>query len=107
KLPAMVVRYAPRLDVTNAAPAGRVFDIPVTVLHQPGAPATRVRSLTVEVSYDDGTTWQKAKVRSTGRGWVAGVKHPGQPGYVSLRAKAVDSAGNTVTQSVVRAYRLI
>ena len=104
---AMVVRYAPRLDVANSAPAGRVFEIPVTVAHQPGAPAASVRSLTVEVSYDDGKTWQKAKLRSAGKGWVATVRHPGQPGYVSLRAKAVDSAGNTVTQSVIRAYQLI
>ncbi|MBB4960068.1 S8 family serine peptidase [Micromonospora polyrhachis] len=107
RLPAMVVRYALTLDVANAAPAGRVFDIPVTVVRQPGAPAALVRSLTVEVSYDDGRTWQNAKVCSADKGWVASVQHPGQPGYVSLRAKAVDSAGNTVTQSVIRAYRLI
>ncbi|MGW0436327.1 S8 family serine peptidase [Micromonospora sp. NPDC003197] len=107
RLPAMAVRYAPRLDATNAAPAGQAFDIPVTVVHQPGIPAGSVRSLTVEVSYDDGKTWQKAKVRSSGKGWVASVRHPAQPGYVSLRAKAVDSAGNTVTQSVIRAYKLI
>ncbi|WP_376771488.1 S8 family serine peptidase [Micromonospora polyrhachis] len=106
-VPAMVVRYAPRLDVANSAPAGRAFDIPVTVAHQAGAPTSAVRSLTVEVSYDDGKTWQKAKLRSADRGWVATVRHPGQPGYVSLRAKAVDSTGNTVTQSVIRAYKLI
>ncbi|MGW0436328.1 S8 family serine peptidase [Micromonospora sp. NPDC003197] len=106
-VPAMVVRYAPRLDVANSAPAGRSFDIPVTVAHQPGSQAGSVRSLAVEVSYDDGKTWQKAKLRSSGKGWVASVRHPGQPGYVSLRAKAVDSAGNTVKQSVIRAYKLI
>lgn len=106
KLPAMAIRYAPKLDVTNAAPAGRQFDIPVTVQRQPGAPGAQVRRLTVEVSYDDGRTWRDADVRSTRSGWVAGVRHPAGAKYVSLRAKATDSAGNTVTQQVIRAYKL-
>ncbi|MEV1285734.1 S8 family serine peptidase [Micromonospora sp. NPDC049679] len=106
KLPVMAVRFAPGLDVRNAAPAGRAFDIPVTVQRQPGAPPAGVRKLTVEVSYDDGKTWQVAKVRAVRHGWVATVQHPGGGGYASLRASAVDRAGNTVTQRVIRAYRL-
>lgn len=106
KLPASAIRYAPKLDATNAAPAGRAFDIPVNVQRQPGAPGAQVRRLTVEVSYDDGRTWRDAEVRSTKSGWVASVRHPGGAKYVSLRAKATDSAGDTVTQQVIRAYRL-
>ena len=40
------------------------------------------------------------------RGGVALLHHPDGPGYVSLRATATDSEGNTVTQTVVCAYRL-
>jgi subtilisin family serine protease len=106
KLPAMVVGFAPELDVTNAAPAGAEFDIPVTVTCQPGATAGNPKALTVEVSYDDGRSWQAAPVRPGSGGWLATVQHPSGAGYASLRAQAVDPAGNTVTQSVIRAYRL-
>ncbi|MFC0528016.1 S8 family serine peptidase [Phytohabitans kaempferiae] len=106
KLPLSVVRFAPRLDADNAAPAGRRYEIPVTVQRQPGAPDGKVTSLTVDVSYDDGKSWQRASLRRGGDGWVASVRHPGAAGFVSLRAASTDSGGNTVTQTVVRAYRL-
>ncbi|GFJ80659.1 hypothetical protein Phou_048390 [Phytohabitans houttuyneae] len=106
RLPVSTVRFTPRLDADNAAPAGRSFQIPVSVQRQLGAPAGKVKSLTVDVSYDDGKTWLKAPLRRDGNGWVASVKHPDAAGYVSLRASATDSGGNTVTQTVVHAYRL-
>ncbi|WP_245736264.1 S8 family serine peptidase [Micromonospora pattaloongensis] len=106
KLPVMAVRFAPALDAANAAPSGRAFRIPVTVQRQPGAPAAQVRQLTVEVSYDDGRTWGAAELWPGRSGWTATVRHPAGAGYVSLRATAADSAGNTVTQSVIHAYRL-
>ncbi|WP_173156662.1 S8 family peptidase [Phytohabitans suffuscus] len=106
RLPLSVVRFTPRLDADNAATAGRSFQIPVTVQGQSGAPGGKVRSLTVDVSYDDGKTWHKAQVRRDGGGWVASVRHPGAAGFVSLRAKATDTGGNTVTQTVIHAYRL-
>ncbi|WP_433387532.1 S8 family serine peptidase [Micromonospora sp. KLBMP9576] len=105
-LPASAIRFAPRLDRDNAAPAGRSFVIPVTVQRQPGAPSARVAELGVEASYDGGKTWQRARVRPGGHGWTATVQHPAGVGHVSLRATARDTAGNTVTQRVIQAYRL-
>jgi hypothetical protein len=35
---------------------------------------------------------------------VAIVKHPAGNGFVSLRAKSTDTAGNTLEQTVIRAY---
>nr|WP_239531361.1 S8 family serine peptidase [Micromonospora sp. PPF5-6] len=105
-LPAMAVRFAPPLAVDNSAPAGRTFTIPVTVERQPGAPAAKVAKLTVDVSYDGGQTWRKADLHKQGAGWAAVVRHPAGPGYVSLRATARDSAGNTVTERIIQAYRL-
>ena len=106
RLPAMAVRFAPPLRVDNSAPAGRTFVIPVTVERQPGAPAARVAALTVEVSYDGGKTWRKAALHRQGAGWAATVRHPAGPGYVSLRTTARDTAGNTVTERIIQAYRL-
>lgn len=63
--------------------------------------------LSVEVSYDDGTTWTAVDVRRTGNParWRAGLRNPGG-GFASLRAKSVDADGNTAEYTVIRAYRL-
>ncbi|MFC4017250.1 S8 family serine peptidase [Micromonospora sp. GCM10011542] len=100
------IRFAPRLDRDNAAPAGRSLVIPVQVQRQPGADGTRITRLTVDVSYDGGRTWQAARVRHGGHGWTATVRHPAGAGYASLRATARDAAGNTVTERIIQAYRL-
>jgi hypothetical protein len=106
RLPLSTVRFTPALDADNAAPAGRAFHLPVTVEGQPGVPAAQTTGLTVEISYDDGATWSKASLRAAPTGWTATVRHPVGPGFASLRATAVDAAGNTVTQTILRAYRL-
>ncbi|WP_229076377.1 S8 family serine peptidase [Actinoplanes sp. DH11] len=106
RLPVRTIRFAPAVDDRNSAPAGRRFDIPVVVEHQPGVRVGAVRSVTVDVSYDDGRTWRKADVRGSGDKRVATVRHPDGAGFVSLRASAADTHGNTVSQSLVRAYAL-
>ncbi|MFI6229311.1 S8 family serine peptidase [Micromonospora echinospora] len=105
-VPAMAVRFAPKLDDAGTAPAGRLWTIPVTVDRQPGAPAVTVTALTVDVSYDGGDTWQPTRLRKQGAGWVATVRHPSGPGWVSLRASATGSDGSLVTQRIIQAYRL-
>ncbi|MEJ3741987.1 S8 family serine peptidase [Actinomycetes bacterium KLBMP 9797] len=104
--PASVVRFTPKLDAAHAAPAGAAFEIPVSVLRQPGAPSAGVKRLSVQVSYDDGKTWRAASLRKVGDEWIASVRHPQGAGFVSLRATAVDTGGNTVTQTIIHAYRL-
>jgi subtilisin family serine protease len=101
-----VVRFAPRLDDRHAAPAGVRFTVPVAVRAQAGTAGTGNRSLRVDVSYDDGRTWRPAEVRRRGAGWEATVRHPTGGGFVSLRAVAADASGNTVEQTIIRAYRL-
>ncbi|MEJ3745349.1 S8 family serine peptidase [Actinomycetes bacterium KLBMP 9797] len=105
-LPLSVVRFAPQLDETNAALAGATIRIPVTVYRQPDAAAASLRTLTVDVSYDDGQSWQKAHLSRTPTGGVLTLHHPPTTGYVSLRATATDSAGNTVDQTLIHAYEL-
>ncbi|MEO3818076.1 S8 family serine peptidase [Plantactinospora sp. B24E8] len=102
RLPVSTVRFAPRVDNDNTAPAGQTGTVPVTVTAQPDSPAGANQSLTVEVSYDDGKTWAPVEVTA---GQVV-LRHPEDAGYVSLRANATDTAGNTVSQTVIRAYRI-
>ncbi|GLH95714.1 S8 family serine peptidase [Phytohabitans aurantiacus] len=105
-LPLMTVHYAPALDGAYSAPAGERFTIPVRVSHQAGSHASRVTSLTVEVSYDDGATWSPAAVKGGGSKWKTTVNHPAGAEHVSLRAVAKDKAGNEVTLTTLRAYLL-
>ncbi|GAB3354730.1 S8 family serine peptidase [Micromonospora halotolerans] len=105
KLPLTAVRYTPELDIDNRAPAGRLFAIPISLDRQVGAAPGRTRTLTVEASFDDGRTWQQLTVKRSGEKAVAWVRNPTGTGFVSLRAAATDTGGNTVKQTVIRAYR--
>ncbi|MER6590412.1 hypothetical protein ABT214_00785 [Micromonospora purpureochromogenes] len=69
---------------------------------QAGSAAAPNRTLAVAASFDDGRTWVELPVV---RG-VARVTHPQRPGFVSLPLRATDTAGNTVTQTIQRAYRI-
>jgi subtilisin family serine protease len=104
-LPLSAIRFTPRLDPHNAAPADAPFVIPVQVQRQAGSAAGRVATLTVRVSFDDGQTWQKAVVLREGSGGVALLRHPKGSGFVSLKAAATDPEGNTVEETIIRAYR--
>ncbi|MEV7099748.1 hypothetical protein AB0M80_43735 [Amycolatopsis sp. NPDC051045] len=78
--------------------------VPVSVQHT-GSEA-EVTKLTVQVSYDDGATWLPTAVARTGDHWTAGLWHPAHATFASFRATATDKAGNTVDQTIIRAYRL-
>lgn len=108
RLPLSTVRIAPDLDMNNSAPAGQAFTFPVLVEAQPDSAAGPVRALDLEVSFDDGASWQAVQsVRQKGDGhFSVTMRHPATPGYVSLRAGATDANGNTVKQTIIRAYRI-
>jgi hypothetical protein len=105
-LPLMVVRFAPALDPTSSARAGRPFTVPLYLQRQQGARYGALRTLTVEVSYDDGATWVPTRLTGSGDHRRAQLRHPNRNGYVSLRARALDAAGNEVRQTILRAYRI-
>ncbi|MET8909169.1 S8 family serine peptidase [Micromonospora sp. NPDC004551] len=105
-LPLLALRYTPALHEGRTAPAGKPFSIPIRVEHQPGSTGGTVTGLTVQVSYDDGATWQAAPVVGSGGRWTATVMHPADARHVSLRATATDSQGGQVEQTVIRAYLL-
>ncbi|RLP96170.1 peptidase [Micromonospora sp. BL4] len=105
KLPMTAIRYTPELDIDNKAPAGRLFALPISLDRQVGAAPGRTTSLTVEASFDDGRTWRKLSVLRSGEKAVAWVHNPAGTGFVSLRSAAKDTSGNTVKQTVIRAYR--
>ncbi|WP_233223519.1 hypothetical protein [Amycolatopsis sp. CA-128772] len=101
-LPLLTARFDPAVDLRNRAPGGRLFTFPAFVERQGGGTSSK---LAVETSADDGRTWPPAVTLRTGDHWTVVVRNPAS-GFVSLRAKASDDDGNTVQQTVIRAYAI-
>ncbi len=108
QLPLMSLQFTPRLNSMGQAFRGAPFAIPITVRQLTRARSSQIhlRSLGVEVSYDEGKTWRRVFVLGLGARYVALLVHPKKGNYVSLRAVARDYAGNTFEETVIRAYAL-
>ncbi|MEU0878342.1 S8 family serine peptidase [Lentzea sp. NPDC005914] len=105
-LPLLAVKFAPKLDDQNQARAGSLLTIPVSVQRN-GAKAdvTDVRAPQVQVSYDEGKTWQRTVVFRAGGKWLLTLLHPANAKSVSFKAKVGDAQGS-VDQTVIGAYTL-
>jgi hypothetical protein len=105
-LPLMSIRFAPpNLNSHNEIGPGLSI-VPVTVQRPQNAPEATVSLLDIDISLDDGQTWRPAQVtRDLGAATATVlIDHPSTARYVSLRGRAMDSAGGTVEETVVRAY---
>ncbi|WP_131738139.1 hypothetical protein [Actinomadura roseirufa] len=103
-LPLLVVRYRMALDEQNRAPGGADQHFEVRVERPGGAVATDVTKPTVDASFDDGTTWQPVMFTRTGDHWTATLRNAADAQHVSLRARAADTTGNSVDQTLIHAY---
>ena len=105
KIAVLQLDYVIDTDLSGNAPGG-LQTLGIIPSHLDGVTgAGKITSAGLEVSYDDGKSWRKALVLKTPSGWTAIFATPAT-GYVSLRATAADSAGNKITQEVIRAYGL-
>jgi hypothetical protein len=103
--PLTSIGFRPDLGLDNSARAGSVVAVPLTFAQQPAAAG--VKSASVSVSFDEGATWRPVPTANLAGTYTAAVWHPRDTsGFVSLRATAVDAKGNTVTTTVLRAYRV-
>ncbi|MFC4114479.1 hypothetical protein [Nonomuraea zeae] len=111
-LPLLFVHWDLALDHESRAAAGQPFDVGFRVSSQQHQAAPAGVAATVEVSYDGGETWSEpqAATRKADGTFAAPITHPDYAEavrWVSLRVKAHDAGGSTVTQTNIRAYRLI
>ena len=107
-LPLIQLDYGVPAGLDNRVPAG-VTALTFTARHPDGlADPPRIVRLRAWASYDDGGRWTPLAVRPDGAGdgrWTADER--GLRGeHVSLRVEATDADGNSVTQTVERAYGL-
>ncbi|MGW0086370.1 S8 family peptidase [Streptomyces sp. NPDC003393] len=106
-LPLLQVDYSVPVDARNAVGHARRYELGLNVRMQDGMAAPRGVTLRVETSYDDGRTWTRATTARKGGGFTATVERPSRvrdDAYVTLRVTATDAAGNSVRQTVDRAY---
>lgn len=109
-LPLLQLDYGVPTDLANKADAGRRTSVDLTARPQDGLAGLKIDRLAAWVSYDDGRTWTDVQVVNRGDGrFRAVIDHPRLDrtnGFVALRVRAVDAGGNSVDQTVLRAYGL-
>ncbi|MFE3827815.1 S8 family peptidase [Streptomyces sp. NPDC059092] len=104
-LPLSTVRFAPKLDLTSTAAAGKKLTVPLSI--QGPAAGKGFKSLAVQVSYDGGAKWTKAPVTTAKDGKKSlSLTHPKKATSVSFKAKLTDKNGNTYDVTVLKAYLL-
>ncbi|MFI5754527.1 S8 family serine peptidase [Streptomyces sp. NPDC051569] len=101
QLPLVQIDY--RIPTASDGTAKRDAELLVTPSHIPGASVAAVRTDKVELSYDDGLTWEKATLSSSSRGALTRLRAPATATFLSVRVHASDARGNTVTQTITRA----
>ncbi|WP_281291982.1 S8 family serine peptidase [Streptomyces tailanensis] len=105
--PLSVVRFHPKLSLTDTAKAGARVTVPLS-LQGPAAAKGHLKSLTVRVSYDRGRTWKPVTVHTNAAGKrYLTLTHPKKPGTVSFRTSLADTEGNTYAGTIRNAYRTV
>ena len=99
-LPASAIRFTPELALDSTAPAGRPYRVPVLVQGS-AAQDGGADTLAVSVSYDSGRTWEEVPVTDG----AVQVDNPAAGGTVSFRAEVADAQGNTLSETIIDAYR--
>jgi hypothetical protein len=105
-LPLLAVRYKTTLDPYGRAPAGRPCTVDIWLEANSATQQVSPASTAIWVSYDDGTNWQPVTVVTAAGQAHAVFTPPRSATFVSLRATAHDQAGNSVDQTVIRAFGL-
>jgi subtilisin family serine protease len=104
-LPLLAVGIDAPVDLRNTVAVGSRQPIRLSVNRQDGVANRPIKVTTAEASYDDGKTWQRVTVNPDGNSWCAAVPHA-KAGFASLRIQASDVGGNTVQETIIRAYRV-
>ncbi|WP_338017620.1 S8 family serine peptidase [Streptomyces adustus] len=102
-LPLIQLDYG--VDTDKAGRADRHAELAVTPSHLPGTSAA-IAKPSVEVSYDDGKNWLRSGLDRSGNGWRTNLSAPRSAGFVTLRVTVRDNAGNSVSQTIERAFGL-
>ncbi|SCF10819.1 S8 family serine peptidase [Micromonospora mirobrigensis] len=101
-LPLLQLDYSVDTDAAGTAKGGTALTVSAAPL--PGVAGAGIGPVTLETSYDDGAHWSTQSLDSSAGAWTANLRAPKGATHVSLRASAADGAGNSVVQTVIRAF---
>ncbi|WP_426570201.1 S8 family serine peptidase [Streptomyces canus] len=104
-IPLLQLDYATELDTEGRAKRRTDFAVTPVVVGSDAAQDAPA-SVRLDVSYDDGATWQRQDVKERKGTWRTSLDAPHQAAYVSVRVTAKQRNGGGVTQTVVRAFGL-
>lgn len=104
-IPLLFPHYALSQDDLKTLPATDGQRITLTATGHAGYTPGELTSVKLSYSYDGGTTWTEAPTAQSDGKWTATVNHAGASGkQVTLKAQLTDAKGNSVEQTVTRAY---
>lgn len=104
-IPLLFPRYGLPEDGLKTLPAEDGQRISLTATGHAGYTPGALTTVRLSYSYDGGESWTAAETALRGGKWTATVNHSGASGkQVTLRAELTDANGNSVTQTVTRAY---
>ncbi|MFE5108298.1 S8 family serine peptidase [Streptomyces sp. NPDC056663] len=105
-LPLINLGFDVDTDLKGDVRGGSRLPVGISAEYVKGAPDTgTIGGGSLEVSYDDGTTWQKVALKKSGRGtaWTGEIAVPDGAQYISFRAGTSDDRGGAVKQEIIRA----
>ncbi|MGI5133968.1 S8 family serine peptidase [Streptomyces sp. CA-106110] len=102
-VPLLNARLNGPLNTANSIVGGRTYTF--TVAAERGGRAATT-ALGLQVSFDDGKTWRTVKVNRVGDHGTVALALPKSGGFASIRLAAEDAAGNAVSQTVIRSFRV-
>ncbi|MEU1349137.1 S8 family serine peptidase [Streptomyces sp. NPDC005795] len=104
-VPLLNLGYDVDTDLQGSARAGKRLELGLHATSFPGD--VTADAATLQVSYDEGVTWQNAQLKRTGDGrWTTTLRTPRDAQAVSLRAGATAPGGLSVQQDALRAVTL-
>jgi subtilisin family serine protease len=104
-LPLAQLDYGVDVDAAGRAKRNSVFAVKPVVLGS-SARQDAVVSVGLEVSYDDGASWQRLQLKENKGNWETRLHAPPRSGHVSLRVTANQRNGGGISQTIIRAFGL-
>lgn len=92
--------------VDGLAPADEPLNFTMNYAPQQQASESELDDISVEVSYDDGETWNDIPIDIDDNQVTGTMEHPEDAEFVSVRTMAEDEDGNRVTQETIKAFGL-
>ncbi|MFE9993723.1 S8 family serine peptidase [Streptomyces avermitilis] len=103
-LPLLNLAYDIGTGLTGDVRGGDRVPVGLFASYVTGAPDTgTIGAGHLEVSYDDGTSWQPVRLSGGTASWHGTLTVPGTAHHISLRASARDDRGGSVEQEIIRA----